>query len=201
MVVLSSMPKKNIHIIGITGMPGSGKSVFSNFARELGYEVVVMGDVVREKVREEGMEPTPEVTRAIMLKLREKMGNTAVAQLTYMKIENLIKKGKNKIVIDGIRSQYEVEYFKEKLGNQFVIIAVHVDPSLRFKRLQARGRSDAPKTEEDFHKRDKVELKVGIGETIAYSNYILTNNGDLEEFRQNALSLLKAIEKGEMACL
>ncbi|MCG3259690.1 MAG: AAA family ATPase, partial [Candidatus Heimdallarchaeota archaeon] len=44
------MTKPKATIIGVTGMPGSGKSEFARFAEELGYQTVVMGDVVRAKV-------------------------------------------------------------------------------------------------------------------------------------------------------
>ena len=36
-------------VIGLAGMPGSGKSLVVDTARELGYDVVVMGDVVRQE--------------------------------------------------------------------------------------------------------------------------------------------------------
>ena len=35
-------------VVGITGMPGSGKSLAVRVAKEKGYDVVVMGDVIRE---------------------------------------------------------------------------------------------------------------------------------------------------------
>ncbi|MHA1687255.1 MAG: AAA family ATPase [Candidatus Heimdallarchaeaceae archaeon] len=191
------MSKNNLHVLGITGMPGSGKSVFAQFARECGYHIVVMGDVIRETARSRGLEPTQEACREMMIGLRKERGETVVAQLTFEKIEKLYAQGYNKFVIDGIRSQAEVEYFREKLSDDFYIIAVHVDPNIRFKRLKERGRADAPQTEEDFRKRDETELSVGVGETIAFSNFIISNNGSIEEFQKQAYELLNAIEKGE----
>ena len=38
-------------VIGIVGMPASGKGEVSRIARDLGIPVVVMGDAIREKVK------------------------------------------------------------------------------------------------------------------------------------------------------
>ena len=67
------MNSNNIRVVSVTGMPGSGKSVFAEHATELGYHIVVMGDVVRAKVIEEGFESTPERSQKMMVKLREEM--------------------------------------------------------------------------------------------------------------------------------
>ena len=184
-------------VIGVTGMPGSGKSVFADYANELGYETVVMGDVIRAKVVEMGHEPTPEKTNSVMVQLREEFGEDVVALLTCKNIEELLKSGKEKIVIDGIRSQKEVDYFREYIGKGFVIIAIHVDPEIRFMRLKKRGRKDAPQSEEDFNKRDEIELSVGLGDTIALSNHIISNNSNLEIFKEQSLSLLEYLKKGD----
>lgn len=189
------MTKPEATIIGVTGMPGSGKSEFARFAEEQGYQTVVMGDVVRAKVVEEGFEPTPEMSRKYMIKLREDLGETAVAHLTCVAIEKLKQQGIHKIIIDGIRSQAEVTYFKNQLNNDFLIVAIHVDPRLRYDRLQLRGRKDAPQTEKDFRLRDEDELKLGLGETIAFSNYVIPNNNALKSFREQSLSLLEELNK------
>ena len=44
-------------------------------------------------------------------------------------------------MIEGIRSEYEVEIFKNNFNN-FKIIAVHSTPKTRFKRLKKRMRPD-----------------------------------------------------------
>ncbi len=189
------MTKPKATIIGVTGMPGSGKSEFARFAEELGYQTVVMGDVVRAKVVEEGFEPTPEMSRKYMIKLREDLGETAVAHLTCVATEKLKQQGIHKIIIDGIRSQAEVTHFKNQLNNDFLIVAIHVDPRLRYDRLQLRGRKDAPQTEKEFQLRDEDELKLGLGETIAFSNYVIPNNNALKSFREQSLSLLEELNK------
>lgn len=194
---LGLMTESEIKIIGVTGMPGSGKSVFAEHANNEGYKTVVMGDVVRAKVIEYGHEQTPESGRKVMLEIREKYGEEAVAHLTCLAIDELIEQGQSEIIIDGIRSQAEVTHFREHLGKDFIIVAIHVDPLIRYNRLKLRGRNDAPKTEEDFAKRDKAELNLGLGETIVFSNYILSNNRTLESFKESSISLLNDLKIGK----
>ena len=191
------MTESEIKIIGVTGMPGSGKSVFAEHANNNGYKTVVMGDVVRSKVLENGDEPTPKSGRKMMIELREKYGEEAIAHLTCLTIDKLTEQGESKIIIDGIRSQAEVIHFREHLGKDFIIVAIHGDPLIRYNRLKLRGRSDAPKTEEDFTKRDEAELKLGLGETIAFSNYILSNNTSLKSFKESSISLLNNLKTGK----
>ena len=45
-------------VIGVVGLPASGKGEFSKIAERLGIPVVVMGDVVRNAVKKAGLTPT-----------------------------------------------------------------------------------------------------------------------------------------------
>jgi len=42
-------------IFCITGMPGSGKSLVADAAKQLGFRVVSMGDVIREEAERRGV--------------------------------------------------------------------------------------------------------------------------------------------------
>jgi dephospho-CoA kinase len=95
-------------VVGLAGMPGSGKSVVVETARELGYAIVVMGDVIREETAKRGLKLTPQNVGKVMLQLREEGGNTVVAQKCIPKIE---EQNSTKVLVDGLRSLYEVEAF------------------------------------------------------------------------------------------
>ena len=43
-----------MQIIGISGLPGSGKSLVSKMASEKGAIIVSMGDIIREKAKKRG---------------------------------------------------------------------------------------------------------------------------------------------------
>jgi dephospho-CoA kinase len=75
-------------VIGLAGMPGAGKSAVVAVAKDNGYGVVVMGDVVREEAKNRRLEPSPKNLGKIMLKLRQKEGNSVIAKRCISKIES-----------------------------------------------------------------------------------------------------------------
>ncbi len=150
-------------VIGLAGMPGSGKSVVVDTARELGYDIVVMGDVIRQETLKRGLELTPQNVGKVMLELREEGGNYVIAQKCIPKIE---EQTSPKVLVDGLRSLYEADIFKEHFA-KFNLVAVHASPETRFNRLSNRRRSDDPAEWKVFHERDMRELSVGLGNVIA----------------------------------
>ncbi|MCK4474706.1 AAA family ATPase, partial [Candidatus Bathyarchaeota archaeon] len=74
-------------VIGLAGMPGAGKSVVVNVARERGYGVAVMGDEVREEAKRRRLKPTRENLGKIMLQLRQDEGGPAIAKRCIPKID------------------------------------------------------------------------------------------------------------------
>jgi len=177
-------------VIGLAGMPGSGKSLVVQAAQERGYGVITMGDVVREETAKQGLEPTPENVGKVMLELRKKSGEEVIAEKCVPKIA---KVKSQKVMVDGLRSYVEAETFQKTLAN-FVLVAVHASPKTRFKRLSTRGRSDDPKTWEVFHVRDIRELDVGIGRAIALAEYVIINDGTKEALGKKAVEVFKKAE-------
>lgn len=177
-------------VIGLAGMPGSGKSLVVETARELGYDVVVMGDVIRQETLKRGLELTPQNVGKVMLELRQEGGNYVIAQKCVPRIE---EQASNKVFVDGLRSLYEADIFKEHFA-KFTLVAVHAPPEVRFNRLSIRGRSDDPPNWEVFHERDMRELGVGLGNVIAMAEKILVNDNSMEQFKAQVKDNLGRIE-------
>jgi len=175
-------------IIGVAGMPGSGKATVKATGENMGYPAVVMGDEVREETRRRGLQQTPENIGKVMLQLREEEGPAAVAKRCIPKIENMQS---NIVFVDGIRSLSEVDEFKKRFRN-FTLIAVHSSPELRFQRLCKRKRSDDPQGWDVFNQRDLRELSVGLGNVIAVADYLIVNQGTYEEFKAQVRQILEA---------
>ena len=178
-------------VIGTVGMPGSGKSVISQILKEkLNSFYIVMGDVIREEVMKEGLEPTPDNVQMIMITIRKREGNDIVAKRCIEKLkENEVKY--EWAIIEGLRGLEELSTFRKHLN--FLLIAVHASPPTRFNRLKQRGRSDDPKNREMFDKRDLTELKVGIGSVIALADHILVNEGSKEDLFGKIDQLLESV--------
>jgi dephospho-CoA kinase len=158
-------------IVCLTGMPGAGKSTIADGLKTKGFEIINMGNAVRNEAKRRQLEPTGENLGKLMLELREKNGPGAVAELVKPEIEN---SRSTVIIIDGIRSYSEIEVLK-KYGD-VKLLAIHASTGTRFSFLQKRGRSDDPKTKQNFEERDDRELNVGISNPIALSDDAISNN-------------------------
>ncbi|MDQ3948088.1 MAG: AAA family ATPase [Thermoproteota archaeon] len=175
-------------IICLTGMPGAGKSSVASFLKEKGFEVVTMGDIVREEAKRQGLEPTDINLGKMMLKLRQDLGPGAVGYIVLQKLAR--DSSSSNVVIDGIRSIAEVEVLKN-VGH-VRLLAIHASQDTRFKHLKERGRVDAPSNGNEFAGRDKRELSVGVSEAIALANEVISNNDlTLEQLKLHAYDIVK----------
>lgn len=163
-------------IVCLTGMPGAGKSTIADGLQSKGYVIINMGNAVRAEAKNRNLEPTGKNLGKLMLELREKNGPGAVAELVRSQIENSTSEV---IIIDGIRSSPEIEVLR-KYG-KVKLLAIHASTNTRFEFLQKRGRSDDPKTKENFEERDDRELGVGISNPIALSDDAISNNNLTKE--------------------
>ena len=178
-------------VVGLAGMPGSGKSLVVDTAKELGYAIVIMGDVIREETLKLGLDLTPQNVGKVMLQLRADGGVAVVAQRCIPKIE---AKENSKVLIDGIRSLYEVVAFKTHFA-KFSIAAIHASPEIRFARLSSRRRSDDSNGWVVFNERDIRELSVGLGNEIAMAEQMIINDASIEEVKVRISEALRRIEQ------
>lgn len=172
----------------VTGMPGSGKTLFAEAAAKLGLPVVSMGDAVRLEAARRGLGIDSRALARLSQALREESGPEAVSKLTLVRLPP-----SPVVVIEGVRSLAEVEYFRRHFDRVFTV-AIHSSPAVRYQRLSSRGRSDDPKHWEEFAERDRRELAFGIGEVIALADYMLVNEGvDKETFIESCILTLTEI--------
>lgn len=177
-----------MQVMGISGLPGSGKALVSEMATERGAIIVSMGDIIREEAKKRG-----ESTKETAVNLRKEFGNDIVSELTIKKIKKLEEDENNKlIIIEGIRSLHEVEMFKENFSD-FFILSIFANETLRFERLKIRNREDDSQDYEGFHKRDVTELGFGIGDVVALSDKLIINESDMESYREKVDEFLNDI--------
>jgi len=153
-------------------MPGAGKSTIAEGLKPKVYDIINMGNAVREEATKRNLEPTRSNLGKLMLELREKNGPGAVAELIKPKIESSTA---SVILIDGVRSNDEIQVLR-KFGD-VKLLAIHASIDTRFSFLQKRGRTDDPQTKEQFEERDNRELNVGISNPIALSDDTISNTG------------------------
>ncbi len=159
-------------LVCLTGMPGAGKSTIADGLKPKGYEIINLGNAVREEAKKRNLDPTRENLGKLMLELRENNGAGAIAELAKPTIES---SNANVLLIDGVRSNDEIQVLR-KLGT-VKLLAIHASTDTRFNFLQKRGRSDDPQTKEHFNERDDRELGVGVSNSIALSDFAISNIG------------------------
>ncbi|MCK9565768.1 MAG: AAA family ATPase [Methanothrix sp.] len=211
-------------IIGFVGLPGSGKGEASQIARQHGLTVVVMGDVIRQEAARQGLEPTDQNLGRVGNALRAADGPDAVAKKTF---EWAKTAGKGVVVVDGLRSQEEAEFFRTH-SEEFHLVEVCAPVEARLKWLAARGRPDDPgkspakandgmKADADakiilpsgepdrlaaaaLERRECREMGWGMSEAMKTADLKLRNDSSLDDFRKDVKRLLDLLVAGNAFC-
>lgn len=176
-------------VLGVVGMPASGKGEFAQIASDTGIPVIVMGDMIRKAVKSARLEPNDMNFGAMANRLRAERGMDAIGQLCVPEVE---RQTAPLVLIDGIRGDSEVNLFR-KVFPGFTLIRIDSSFENRLSRVVARGRSDDFRTADELHNRDERELGWGLGKALEQAAVRLENNGTLEEFSVAVQKLLDEI--------
>ena len=175
-------------IIAFTGMPFSGKTEAVKIAKEMGFPVVRMGDAVWSEVASRGLELTDENVGSIADSMRKDHGFDIWAKRTMDTIKSM--EDEDCIVIDGVRNSEEIDFFREKVGNDFLLISVDSSEKTRRKRAMSRNRKDDSKNLSDVEERDRRELRWGMGSVIASADVVIENDKSLKKFHKKVQKFL-----------
>ena len=178
-------------IIAIVGMCGSGKSIASEYFESIGYKKIYLGGITMDKLKEENLEVNPDNEKMMRERLRKEHGMAAYAILSIPKIEELLKT--DNVVLDGLYSWDELKILKEKYP-EIKVISIVVDKKLRYERLTTR--EIRPLTNEEAEKRDISEIEnLAKGGPIAFADYYILNNEDMETYNSELEKIKKELEK------
>ncbi|MCL6003228.1 MAG: AAA family ATPase [Thermoplasmatales archaeon] len=166
----------------IIGMPGSGKDEFAIVAREMGIEVVNMGDIVREYTNSIGVSIS--LSGEIASRERKNHGMDIWAKRTIEHIKS------NFVVVEGVRNIEEIVRFRKDMEIGLVV-GISSGRDTRFGRLLKRGREDDPRNIEEFAVRENRELSWGIGEVIATADRYICNDSTIQDFRESVREFLR----------
>ena len=170
-----------MRVVAFTGMPGAGKSVAVDVARKRGIPVLRMGDFIWEEVRRRGLPITSGSVAEVAMQMRTDFGPGVWAEKT---VDRLLDMKPPMGVIDGVRSEAELEVFRHRLGQDFTLVAIHASRKTRMRRLFERHREDDVKDEGEFIARDERELGWGLGRVIALADVMLVNEDTMPDLAQ-----------------
>lgn len=187
-------------IIFIVGMAGSGKSVVSDELARQGFGFVRFGQIVLDKIKEDGLEINEANERKIREDIRKEYGMAAMALLNIPKFDELLKK--SNVVGDGLYSWSEYKVLKEKYRDLMYVIAVYAPPGMRYERLENRNvKNDEEQrfrstTKEESKSRDYAEIEnLEKGGPIAMADFTIINTGTIEDLKRRVKEILSAIQQ------
>lgn len=191
-------------IIGISGLPRSGKDSLAEFFMSAGFYGVSLGDIVRDfAFKRHADKPDPISVKNMTDTsnwLRSERGPDAVLQIALEKYEEACKgKMYEGIVLFSIRAPIEVDYILERAGE---IIWVEASDEVRYQRdMSARRQGEADITKEEFLRQESLQYQPqpGIERSIQMDmDYVRSkatitfeNEGTLEDFNRNAQKLVE----------
>ena len=176
-------------VLAIVGMCGSGKSVACDILEKKGYKKIYFGGVTLNELKKSGLEDTPENEKKMRESLREKYGMGAFAYLLLDEIKKTSET--NNVVLDGLYSWDELVCLNKEIPN-LKVIAIVADKNIRYDRISKR--KVRPLTKEEAIKRDISEIEnIKKGGPIAFADFYLYNNGDMNEYEKNLEKILMEV--------
>ena len=184
--------ERDVKILAVVGMSGSGKSVVVDYLTEKGVPKVYFGGMIYKEMEKRGIERTPESEKEFREKIRQEEGKDWVVKQVIEATNNLIEAGQRRIVLDGVYSWTEYVRLKKEFPGEMIFLAVVVDKKLRYKRVAERA--ERPFNRAEIMERDRSEIEnVEKGGPIAAADYYALNNGEVGELRERVEEVLEEV--------
>ncbi len=181
-------------IIGITGTLGAGKgTVVKYLVQEMRFVHFPVRDFLIRELKNADLPVNRDTLTAIANQLRTKYGPAHIAETLYHQAK---KKGGD-CIIESIRTPGEVKALRKQPG--FFLLAVDADPALRYQRIRNRNSETDQVSYETFLMNEEREMhasdpnKQNLAACIDAADYVIYNNGELEQLNKKILAFLAHI--------
>ena len=192
---MSEKIEKNVKLLAIVGMSGSGKSVAVDYLTEKGYPKVYFGGMIYKEMEKRGIERTAdgESEKHFREMIRETEGKDWVVRQVIEEAKDLISAGQKRIVLDGVYSWTEYKILKHEFPGALTFVAVVVPKGLRHKRVAQRP--ERPFNAAEIQERDRSEIEnLEKGGPIAMADYYILNDGSVDDMYEQLAKILREIE-------
>lgn len=174
-------------IIGVAGPMGAGKTTVADLLKQEGFEKTSLSDALRDELKRRGAEITRNALRSVGDELRLKFGRDVLARRALEKVDRF----GGDWVIESVRLPEEAEAIRER----GIMIGVVAPDKTRYGRIAIRKRDkeEEAMSFDAFVKQDERDRKVGIDEALEICDYLLENDGSIEDLKKRLEALLKKI--------
>lgn len=186
------MKDRDVKILAIVGMSGTGKSVAVDYITEQGVPKVYFGGMIYREMEKRGIERTPDSEREFREMIRATEGKDWVVQQVIQETKDLIAAGQKRIVLDGVYSWTEYKILKHEFPGEMTFIAVVTPKALRYERVAKRP--ERPFDAAKIRERDYSEIEnLEKGGPIAAADYYVMNDGTVAEMQMQLKQILTEI--------
>lgn len=189
------MKERDLKILAIVGMSGSGKSVAVDYLTKQGIPKVHFGNMIYREMEKRGIERTIDgkSEKAFREMIRATEGQDWVARQAITETKDLIAAGQKRIVLDGLYSWTEYRDFLHEFPGSLTLIAIVTPKKLRYERVAKRP--DRPFDANAIRERDYSEIeKLEKGGPIAAADYFIINDSTTEYLTDQLKTILKQID-------
>lgn len=186
---------KDVKLVAIVGMCGSGKSTAIEYLTERGIPKVYFGGIIYKAMEEAGIPRTEdgESEKKFREEIRQKEGKDFVVMRAIKEAKKLIEAGQKHIVLDGLYSWTEYKILRKEWPTEMTVVAIVTPKAIRRKRVAERP--DRPFDAQAVAERDRAEIEnLEKGGPIAIADYYIDNSGTVEEFQEAFGKLMKDIQ-------
>jgi dephospho-CoA kinase len=184
--------KDEILVLAVVGMPATGKSeVIKKLKEQFNFYHLYYGDITFDEMKRRNLEVNEINERLVREDLRSGGDLGIYSKMILPKIEEAIKTGEKRILLESMYNIYEYEVIKNMYGENFKVLAIHTDTDIRIKRLNER--KDRRLTKGELISRQISEAKnLQKGTVISFADFHYTNNGDdMEKFEKDLEEIIK----------
>ncbi len=181
-------------IIGITGTIGAGKGTIVDYlVKNKNFRHFSVRGFLTEEIKKRKLPVDRDSMTSVANDLRSKHSPSYIIEELYKKA----KKTSENCIIESIRAIGEVTALKTK--ENFYLIAIDSKPELRYKRITNRKSETDNISFETFLANEKREMrnsdatKQNILKCVEMADFILTNNGTIEELQERTEKIINKI--------